>query len=243
MIKCIIIDDELLAVELIKKYLEKFTEIEIVETCNNGFEGLKAINIHKPQLIFLDIQMPKISGFEMLELLENPPSVIFSTAFEQYALQAFEKNAIHYLLKPYSQENFNNAVNKFLAQYNLNAAPIIQSIELENEKVEKIVLKENNEIKILQLHDISHIEAYDDYVKIHHKEKTFLKKKTLSYYEKSLSNKQFVRVHRSILLNIDYLSKIELYNKESYTAFLKNQVQVTVSKTGYQNLKSILKLN
>ena len=182
MIKAIIIDDEPLARGLVLEYLKAFPNIDVVQECNDGFEGLKAIQQFQPQLIFLDIQMPKINGFEMLELIENPPGVIFTTAFDSYAIKAFEAHAIDYLLKPYSEERFNKAVSKFLgANSNAPAMDLVnaESNILPDEK-NRIVVKDGSKITIIPVDDVVYIEAYDDYVimKLERAEKSGFSTKT-----------------------------------------------------------------
>src|SRR6201990_1160152 len=178
--RVLIIDDEPLARMVVLEYLQGFKdEIEVIQECNDGFEGLKAIQQHQPDLIFLDVQMPKINGFEMLELVENPPSVIFTTAFDEYAIKAFETHAVDYLLKPFSKERFNKAVEKFLAQ--AAAAPVKKNTEeLINSVVppspsqhERIVVKTGTKVKIIPVQDVIYLEADDDYVSIHTAEGSF----------------------------------------------------------------------
>ena len=245
--KVIIIDDEPLARELVKEYLQGYGEIEIVAECGDGFEGLKAINSHKPDLIFLDIQMPKISGFEMLELLDDPPCIIFTTAFDEYAIRAFDTNAIDYLLKPFSKERFDKAMQKCISQITSedkreNDYHFKQAEETRPEEKNRIVVKTNAGIRILPVSELMYLEAYDDYVKIHTKEGMFLKKKTLSYYESSLGTQDFVRVHRSFLLRIDQITRIEQPEKETHVALLKNGVKIPLSRSGYGKLISVLGL-
>src|SRR5678815_2256818 len=182
MISTILIDDEPLARAIIKEYAEAFPQLTIVQECNDGFEGLKAIMQHKPQLIFLDVQMPKINGFEMLELIEEPPAVIFVTAFDEYAIKAFESHAIDYLLKPFSRERFNKAIEKFLEQSENSAPPaqsIPDSISLSPQQRQRVVVKTGGKIKIIPTDDIHYFEAADDYVRIHTKEGGFLKNRTM----------------------------------------------------------------
>ena len=169
--KVIIIDDEPLARSLVVEYLQQNSSIEIVAECNDGFQGVKAILQHKPDLIFLDIQMPKINGFEMLELLDVTPSVIFTTAFDEYAIKAFEANAVDYLLKPFSKERFDLAIQKWIEK-KTTANPVkgIQEL-LENttkqpDEKNRIVVKNGTDIRIVAVADVMYIEAYDDYVKI-----------------------------------------------------------------------------
>jgi two-component system, LytTR family, response regulator len=245
MIKVILIDDEPLARVITREYLQSYSDIEIVQECNDGFEGVKAIAQHKPDLIFLDIQMPKINGFEMLELIDQPPSVIFTTAFDEYAMKAFETHAIDYLLKPFNKERFDKAVQKWFQQrgsaQEKNVAQTLVTQEIRQpEERNRIVVKEAGNIRIIPVHEIHYIEAYDDYVKIFTQKEMFLKKKTLSFYEQSLDSEQFVRVHRSYMLQLNQLTRIEPLEKDTHIALLKSGVRVPLSKSGYAKLKSVL---
>lgn len=245
MIKAIIIDDEPLARMIIHEYLQKQEGIEVVAECGDGFEGAKAIQQFKPDLVFLDIQMPKLTGFEMLEIIDELPHIIFTTAFEEYALKAFEKNAIDYLLKPISEDRFNQAIQKFYSLYNTQQKQ--ESInalkqDLEEETLERIVVKNGMQIKLIPVQQIIFLEAYDDYVKIHTKDGMYLKNKTMSSFEKQLDPKQFVRVHRSYIIKVDQLSKIEPMEKDSYKAILLNGEKVSISKSGYARLKQTIGL-
>ncbi|MDH4090258.1 MAG: LytTR family transcriptional regulator DNA-binding domain-containing protein [Cyclobacteriaceae bacterium] len=247
MIKAILIDDEPLARSIVMEYLKAFPEISVLQECNDGFEGVKAIAVHKPELIFLDIQMPKINGFEMLELIDEPPAVIFTTAFDEYAIKAFESNAIDYLLKPFSKERFEMAIQKWLQQRTLPATTsttesILSEEVRQPEERNRIVVKEGSNIRIIPVHEVQYIEAYDDYVKIFTQKEMFLKKKTMSFYEKNLDASQFVRIHRSYILNLQHLTRIEPLEKETYVALLKSGVKVSLSKSGYAKLKTVLGL-
>lgn len=240
--KVILIDDEPLARQLVKSFLEKYSDITIVAECGDGFEGFKAIQEHEPDLVFLDIQMPKVNGFEMLELLDNPPAVIFTTAFDEYALKAFEAHAVDYLLKPITRERFDKAIQKWMQQ-SATARPQLQ--ELVQEKVyegyqHRIVVKDNGLIRIIPAADIQYVEANDDYVKIVTKDGSYLKKSTLGHIEQALDPQQFVRVHRSYLVPVSQLVKIEPYEKESHIALLQCGAKVNVSKTGMAKLKTLL---
>lgn len=244
MYKVILIDDEPLARQLIKTFLKAYSEIEIVAECGDGFEGFKAIQELSPDLIFLDVQMPRVNGFEMLELLEKKPSVIFTTAFDEYAVKAFEAHAIDYLLKPVSRERFEKAINKWLAQAATSVQiETVQDI-LTNNVYEgyqhRIVVKDNGMIRIIPAQDIHYIEANDDYVKIVTEDGSYLKKSTLSHIEQSLDPQQFIRVHRSYLVPVTQLSKIQPYEKESHIALLHCGSKVLVSKSGMAKLKSVL---
>lgn len=245
MIKAILIDDEPLSREILKSYLRKFPSIEVVDECNDGFEGVKSIQQHQPDLLFLDIQMPKINGFEMLELINPVPSVIFITAFDEYAFKAFEANAIDYLLKPVSEERFQKAIQKFLDKTSGTPSKtddLLATMAQSPSQNNRIVVKTGNKVKIIPIHDIHYLEADDDFVKIVTVEGSFLKNKTLTFYEQTLDPQQFVRIHRSYILHISQITKIEPYQKETHMAVLRNGQQIPISKTGYIKLKSILGL-
>jgi len=238
MTRVIIIDDEPLACRVVREFLKSRPELEIVAECHDGFEGVKAINEHSPDLIFLDVQMPKITGFEMLELLENVPSVIFTTAFEEYAIRAFEANAVDYLLKPFSLERFNKALDKFLDQPKSMIPKFSSSSPLQ--QTNRIVLRDEGKIRIIPFKDISVLEADDDYVKIRTVSGNFMKKITLAHYEQILPPDQFIRVHRSFLLHVAEVLRIEPYEKTSHVAILRDGSRVPVSKSGYQRLRVFL---
>ena len=244
MTTAIIIDDEYLARNLIQEYLKAYPNIEVVAECENGFDALKAIKEYQPQLIFLDIQMPKITGFEMLELCDSKPEVIFTTAFEEYAIKAFEASAIDYLLKPFSQERFNKAVNKFLAgQTNFQKIKALaEETTLSIGQTERVVVKTGNQIKIIPYSDIVFIEAADDYVSIYTKDDVFLKNKTMAFFEKSLDQQAFVRIHRSYIVKISQILKIEPYEKDGHIILLKTGHKVPVSRSGYPKLRAVLGL-
>lgn len=244
MIKALIIDDEPLARMIVREYLQQYPEIELAQECGDGFEGFKAIQQHKPDLIFLDIQMPKINGFEMLELLEEPPAVIFTTAFDEYAIKAFESHAIDYLLKPFSQERFDKAIKKWEEQRKntpvANTSALLEATGLQPPQNQRVVVKTGSRIKIIPAEDILFLEAADDYVKIHTTEGAFLKNKTMNFFEKSLDPASFVRTHRSYIVNIKEITRIDPYEKEHYRAILKSNAPIPVSKTGYAKLKEVL---
>lgn len=239
----IIIDDEPLARSIVKEYLQAYPEVKILAECNDGFEGIKAINQHLPELIFLDIQMPKINGFEMLELIENPPAVIFTTAFDEYAIKAFESNAVDYLLKPFSKDRFDKGIQKYLQQQK-PAAPKIENV-LESAaqspvQQNRVVVKDGSKIKIIPVSQIQYLEAADDYVKIFTGDGSFLKKKTMGHFEQSLQAFQFVRVHRSYIVNTQLITRIDAYEKDSHLLLLSTGSKLPVSKAGYSKLKEVL---
>ncbi|MBC7886328.1 MAG: response regulator [Ferruginibacter sp.] len=238
--KAIIIDDEPLARMMVKEYLQSYTDITVVEECNDGFEGLKAIQQHLPDLIFLDIQMPKINGFEMLELIENPPQVIFTTAFDEYAIKAFDAHAADYLLKPFSKERFDKAMQKIQLP-GINATQAIVDTALQSPvQNNRIVVKENGKIKIIPVAQVQYLEAADDYVKIFTAAGSFLKKKTMQYFEDSLPVQEFIRIHRSYIINAQLITRIDLHEKESHLVLLTTGVRLPVSKAGYAKLKEVL---
>jgi two-component system LytT family response regulator len=243
--RVLIIDDEPLARMVVLEYLQGFKDqIEVLQECNDGFEGLKAIQQHQPDLIFLDVQMPKINGFEMLELVENSPSVIFTTAFDEYAIKAFETHAVDYLMKPFSKERFNKAVEKFLAQTPAQAKKLAENLldttSQSPAQHERIVVKTGTKVKIIPVADVEYLEADDDYVSVHTKEGSYLKNKTMSFFEQTLDGSQFVRVHRSYIIKIQDINRIDPYEKDAHIAILKSGAKIPVSKTGYAKLKQVL---
>ncbi len=244
--RVLIIDDEPLARMVVLEYLQPFSsQLQVMQECGDGFEGIKAIMQHQPDLIFLDVQMPKINGFEMLELVEQPPQVIFTTAFDEYAIKAFEAHAVDYLLKPFSRDRFNKAVEKYLSQS--GAAPaaktteaLLDSASQSPAQHERIVVKTGTKVKIIPVHDVEYLAADDDYVSIHTAEGSFLKNKTMSFFEQTLDARQFVRVHRSYMIRISEITRIDPYEKDTHLAILKSGARVPVSKTGYVKLKQVL---
>lgn len=241
--KVVIIDDEPLARSIVTEFLQHHSDFEVMAECNDGFEGVKAIAQHKPDLIFLDIQMPKINGFEMLELVDKAPSVIFTTAFDEYAIKAFEANAVDYLLKPFSNERFDVAIKKWQSKMGAtteNISQLLESTEKQPDEKNRIVVKNNNEIRIVPVGDLYYVEAYDDYVKLFTKDNYYLKKKTMNYYEQILDSSTFFRTHRSYIINLQQLTKIEPLEKNSYVALLKNGKKIPLSRTGYVKLKEKL---
>ncbi len=245
MSKIVIIDDEPLARSVVKEYLQKHPALELMEECGDGFAGFKAIQQHQPDLIFLDIQMPKITGFEMLELLEQPPAVIFTTAFDEYAIKAFEEHAVDYLLKPFSQERFDKAIQKWaekkpVAEKVNNS--LLDMVSLSPTQNQRIVVKNGSKIKIIPAHDVYYLEAADDYVKIHTQEGYFLKSKTMNHFEQMLDGQQFVRCHRSYIINVQQITRIDAYEKDSHVAILRAGAKVPVSRGGYGKLKEVLGL-
>ncbi len=243
-ISAVIIEDEELSRELIKKYLVDYDDIKIIRECDNGFDGIKAINEMSPDLVFLDIQMPKLNGFEMLELLDNKPEIIFITAHNEYAIKAFELNAVDYLLKPYSRERLIDAVEKAVKKIRSNQS---NDRNIENlikrpskEIIDRVVVKTGSRIKVIPVHKINYLEAQDDYVMIYTSEGKHLKNSTMRFFEAHLDPGQFIRVHRSYVIRIDQVEQLEPYAKDSYVIKLKNGATIKVSKSGMKNLKQKL---
>ena len=242
MIKTLIVDDEPLAASLVKEFLSAYPQFEVVAICHDGFEALKAIQLFQPELIFLDIQMPKITGFELLELLENPPAVLFTTAFDQYAVQAFDVKGIDYLVKPFSEARFAQAITRFLSQQKTKIVPEAVDYPVSEERNKRIVVRVKNEIKIIQTQEVRYFEAEDDYISIHTQEGKFLKKMTMKQLEESLDPEKFARVHRSYLVNLQEVAGLEPYEKESYLLRLRSGQKIPVSKSGYARLRQVLGL-
>ena len=245
-IRTLIIDDESLARDLLRHYLSKDERVELIGECSNGFEGVLAIQELNPDLVFLDIQMPKITGFEMLELVPNPPIIIFSTAYDQFAIRAFEANAIDYLLKPYPFERVSLALNKAVEKLKSRTSSteignLIQTHDQESGILNRIVVKSGRKIQVIPVESIYYIESQDDFVMIYCKDGHFMKQKTMKFFEQHLDDKQFVRIHRSFLLNLTYISEIQQYEKESWIVLTKQGAKLKVSKAGYANLKEKLK--
>lgn len=242
----LIIDDEQLARELLRRYLSGIPGIEIVGECENGFEALKAIQEKKPGLVFLDIQMPKLDGFELLEVLDHKPEIIFTTAFDQYAIRAFEMNAVDYLLKPFSKERLLNALEKVRAKIGTPSAswrppsPVGKlqlHLEKEQKLLDRVITRLGSKITVIPVDKIWYIEAADDYVMIYSELGNHLKEKTMKFFEEYLPQQQFIRIHRSHIVNISEIKSLELYSKDSYLAILKNGAKLKVSSEGYRRLR------
>jgi len=246
MITAIIVEDEQPAMALIRKYLESIPDIRLIGEYDNGFSGLKAINELKPDVVFLDVQMPKLTGFEMIEVLEYQPAVIFTTAYDQFAVQAFEQNAVDYLLKPFSQERFNEAVSRLKirlsgqSQGGAELEKIKQHLENSDEKIRRIVIKKSGKSHVISTDDIYYLEAQDDYVMIYSSEGRFLKQQTMKYFDTHLDPDKFIRIHRSYIVNVRAIERIEPYEKTNYILILHDGNKVPVSRNGMQVLKEKL---
>lgn len=238
-LRCLIVDDEYLARCLIKEYLNQHTDIEIIGECDNGVDAVDAIQHENPDLIFLDIQMPLMNGLEVLAHSNRKQGVIFSTAYDQYALHAFDNNAVDYLLKPYSQERFNQALAKAKQQLR-NSQPISALLENTQRYLERILVKVRGKTHIIPVDTIDYIEAEDDYITIHAGEQSLVKTQGLTELEKQLDPQQFVRIHRSTLIRFSAMSSLERTSKDSHSVRLHTGVLLNVSRTGYERLKQLL---
>ena len=241
-LSAIVVDDEPLARQILREYIGKERSIEIVAECGNGFEAVKAVNEAKPDLLFLDIQMPKLSGFEVLELLDHKPIVIFVTAYDEYALRAFEVHAVDYLLKPFSDERFHDVVGHVHEMIRRHEKQPIDrvSADLKASPLKRILVRDGSRIHVIPTDKIEYIESSDDYVSIARGDETWKKQETIGNLEKQLDPGRFVRIHRSYLLNVDCLERVELYAKDSRIAILKGGRRIPVSRAGYQKLRERL---
>jgi two-component system, LytTR family, response regulator len=248
----VIVDDEELARALLREYVTSSSGVEIVAECANGFEAVKAISEKKPDLVFLDVQMPKLDGFEVLELIGQEVAVIFVTAFDQYAMRAFDEHAVDYLLKPFSLERFQKALERARRRLGENASTIpkepqaLPATELARaarpprEYLQRIVVKDGARVHIIPVERLDYAEAQDDYVSLHSQGKSYLKEQTISSLEAALDPERFVRIHRSVIVNLERVEKIEPYAKDSRVAVLSDGAQLPVSRAGYERLRALL---
>ncbi len=246
-ISAIIVDDEGHARQAMRHLLKDHPQIEVLAECENGLAAVKAVNELQPQLMFLDIQMPKLDGLDVLDLLgEAAPLAVFVTAHDEYAIQAFEKNALDYLLKPVSKERLASTVER-LAQRNLQEAAqqqqrenLLSGYHQLHAPISRLLVREKGDVYVIPIEDVIAIEAADDYVVIHTLENKYIKQERLNKLEKILDPNQFCRIHRSSIISLDYLAGIENDGKDSRLATMKNQQQFAISRSGYSKLTEIL---
>ncbi len=239
-LRALIVDDEDLGRAIVREHLAAHGDVEVVGEAGNGFEALKLAAELKPDLIFLDIQMPKLDGFEVLELLEGEPAVVFVTAFDQHALRAFDAHAVDYLLKPFAKDRFDAALEKARAQHTGRRSPVAQATALAgtaHPRLERIVVKDGAKVTVVPLDKLDFVQAQDDYVLLRFEGRSILKQQTLSSLENQLPADRFIRIHRSYILNLERLSKIEPDGKDSRDALLRDGTRLPVSKQGWQRLK------
>jgi two-component system LytT family response regulator len=246
-IRIVIIDDETPAREIIKNYLKEVDSVEVIAECSDGFSGLKSISALKPNLVFLDIQMPRLTGIEMLEVLTEKPEIIFTTAYDQFAIRAFELNAVDYLMKPFPKRRFLDAVKKAIDKIQSgegNKEPASQLLSKKHDpstQVNRIVVRKGNAINLIPVEQIRYVEAQDDYVMIFHSSGKALKQQTMKFYEDNLPKADFVRIHRSYIVKIEEVKLIEPYGKDNHIAILHSGDKLPVSRAGYKHLKEELK--
>ncbi len=243
-LRVLIVDDEPLARAVVREFLGAHPGVEVVAECGNGFDAVKAVSELSPDLMFLDVQMPKLSGFEVLELLGKDVPVIFTTAYDQYALRAFEVHAVDYLLKPFSEERFAEALSRARERLqSREAAPIeafVSEVRSGQAPLERVLIRDGSQVHVLPVDRIDYVEAQDDYVAFKSEGKQYLKDQTLGSAEANLDPARFVRIHRSFLLNIDRIARVELYAKDSRVAILRDGTRLPVSRAGYARLAKLL---
>jgi two-component system LytT family response regulator len=245
-VRVLIVDDEMLARSILSEHLAKIPEIEIAGQAANGFEAVKLAEELNPDLIFLDIQMPKLSGFEVLELLgERAPAVIFTTAYDEYALRAFEVHAVDYLLKPVEPPRLAAAVERARERVRARTpAPSAQELSLAarppGRSLERILIRHEGRVHVLPIDRIDFIEAQDDYLSFAAAGKRLRKQQTMSDIESQLDPSRFVRIHRSFIMNVERLARIDLYGKDSWLAILSDGTKLPMSRTGHARLKELI---
>jgi len=242
-LRALIVDDEELARALLKELLSRHDDVEVVAECSNGFDAVKGISEIKPDIVFLDVQMPKLGGFEVLELIDTDAAIVFVTAYDGYAMRAFDVHAVDYLLKPVSPERFEAALERVKQRLNHDrpAASILRAAAREpGSSLERLVIKDGARIHVVPMNKVDYLEAQDDYVAVHSEGKTYLKQQTLSSLETALDQSAFVRIHRSYVLNVERLSRLEPYGRDSKLAVLRDGTQLPVSQAGLARLSKVL---
>ncbi len=244
-LRVVIVDDEPLARAVVREFIRQHPGVEVVAECGNGFDAVKAVAELSPDLVFLDVQMPKLNGFEVLELIGRSVPVVFTTAYDQYALRAFEVHAVDYLLKPFSEERFAEALAR--ARQRLAAREPGADLEaLVSEgrgrqgPVERVLIRDGPQVHVLPVEKIDYVEAQDDYVCFKTDGRQYLKDQTMGTLEATLDPARFVRIHRSYLLNIERIARVELYAKDSRVAILRDGTRLPVSRAGYARLSRLL---
>jgi len=242
-LRVLIVDDEELARFVVREFVETHPELEIAAECVNGFEAVKAVAEHKPDLLFLDVQMPKLTGFDVLELIGTDTPVIFVTAYDEFAMKAFDVHAVDYLLKPVGKERFEAALvraKERIAARVPMPAEIINAARAPGQFAERIVVKDGTRVTLIPCSKLDYAESQDDYVGLVSEGKKHLKQQTIASLEAALDPALFVRIHRSYVVNLERVTRIEPYGKESRMAILATGVRLPVSKTGYARLKALL---
>ena len=247
-LRALLVDDEAPARMLLREYLGAFPDIEVIGESANGFEAVKTIAEQQPDLVFLDVQMPKRDGFEVLELLEPPPAVVFCTAYDEFALRAFEVHAVDYLLKPFGRERLAEALVRVRERLNapVAGAPAPSAAKLSAAArppglfLERMLARDGAKVHVIPVERIDYLEAQDDYVAIHAEGRSWLKHGTLADIAEGLEPARFVRVHRSYVVNVERIARLELYAKDSRVAILHDARQLPVSRSGYARLRELM---
>jgi two-component system LytT family response regulator len=245
-VRTFLVDDEPLARALLRELLAEQPGIEIVGEATNGFEAVKAIGELAPELVFLDIQMPKLSGFEVLELLDEPaPAVVFVTAYDEYALRAFEVHAVDYLLKPVEPARLAEAIARVGERRRARAETarpgvVAAAARPPGRKLERVLFREEGRVHVLPVGRVDFVEAQDDYLSFAAAGKRYRKQQTLAELETQLDASRFVRVHRSYLLNVERLARLDLYAKDSWIAVLTDGTKIPVSRSGHARLRELI---
>jgi two-component system LytT family response regulator len=246
-VNTLIVDDESLAREIVRRYASDFEILNIVAECSDGFDALRQIQAHKPDLVFLDIQMPKLDGFELLEVLDYSPAIIFTTAYDQFAIKAFEMNAVDYLLKPFSKERFESAVQKALHRIRQEKSLPDKSIDSLRENIQesrgtldRVVTRLGSKVTVIPVDRIWYIESADDYVMIYSELGNHLKEKTMKFFEEHLPANNFVRIHRGSIINLAQIAAIDPYTKDTHMVTLKCGAKLRASAEGYKKLRAML---
>jgi two-component system LytT family response regulator len=239
-----IVDDEEPARAILREYLQQEPGVEIVAECSNGFEAVQAVANLKPDVLLLDVQMPKLDGFEVLELIERDVAVVFVTAYDQYALKAFDVHAVDYLLKPFNPERLTQALERVRARLMRGHPPPSETLSARlptpRRPATRVLIRDGANVHIVPLAKIDYAEAQDDYVSIHAERRAYLKEQTMAQLEATLDPARFVRIHRSYLLNIDRLAKVEMTDKDSRVAILRDDTRLPISRSGYARLSALL---
>lgn len=241
--RAIIVDDEELARQILRELLQAHQEVQIVAECANGFEAVKVVSELKPDLLFLDVQMPKLDGFEVLELISVELAVIFVTAYDQYALRAFEAHAVDYLLKPFGAERLRTALERVDERLGAKlppAAELAAEARPPAQYLERIVVKDGTRVHIIPVAKLDYAEAQDDYVALAVEGRKHLKQQTISSLERALDPARFLRIHRSYIANLERVARIEPYGKDTHVVILTNGAQLPVSRAGYARLRDLL---
>jgi two-component system LytT family response regulator len=246
-IRAVLVDDEQLARQVLREFVSAHDDLEIVAECSNGFEAVKAVTEQKPDLLFLDVQMPKLDGFEVLELIGNETAVVFVTAYDNYAIKAFEVHAVDYLLKPFNSDRFDAALTRAkqrlagaAPQKSLAAADLAASARPPAQFLDRIAVRDGSQVFIIPVAKLDYAEAQDDYVALVAAGKKHLKQQTISNLEASLDPAHFLRIHRSYIVNLERVAKVEPYGKDTHVAVLSTGAQIPVSRAGYARLKAFL---